>query len=117
MSPLRFVGDVGAGDEELDEAARRAETPRRHARCSPESMKVPSEIYPASAATNPTVGANCRRGEQQMPRGRLKFGGRWTLEDSGRDYALKSTHEKTNTHGFTQVRGSREEIKPLLLLV
>ena len=54
---------------------------------------------------------------RQMPRGRLKFGGRWTLEDSGRDYALKSTHEKTNTHGFTQVRGSREEIKPLLLLV
>ena len=117
MSPLRSVGDVGAGDEELDEAARRAETPRRHARCSPESMKVPSEIYPASAATSPTVGANCRRGEQQMPRGRLKFGGRWTLEDPGRDYALKSTHEKTNTHGFTQVRGSREEIKPLLLLV
>ena len=33
-----------------------------------------------------------------MPRGRLKFRGRWTLEDSGRDYALKSTHEKTNTH-------------------
>ena len=30
---------------------------------------------------------NCRRGEQQMPRGRLEFGGRWTLEDSGRDYA------------------------------
>ena len=58
-----------------------------------------------------------------MPRGRLKFGGRWTLEDSGRDYALKNTHGITNTygitntHGFTQVRGSREEIKPLLLLV
>ena len=35
-----------------------------------------------------------------MPRGRLKFGGRWTLEDSGRDCAMKSTHEKTNTHGL-----------------
>ena len=35
---------------------------------------------------------------KQMPRGRLKFGGRWTLEDSGRDYALKSTHEETSTH-------------------
>ena len=51
-----------------------------------------------------------------MPRGRLKFGGRWTLEDSGRDYALKSTHREAHTR-FTQVRGSREEIKPLLLLV
>ena len=79
--------------------------------------KVPSEFDPASATASPTVGANCRRGEQQMPMGRLKFGGRWTLEDSGRDYVRESTHEKINTHGFTQVRGPREEVKPLLLLV
>ena len=86
LADRSLVDDVGA--EELDEAARRAETPQRHARCSPESMKkVPSEISPASATTSPTVGANCRGGEQQMPRDRLKFGGRWTLEDSGRDYA------------------------------
>ena len=51
-----------------------------------------------------------------MPMGRLKFGGRWTLEDSGRDYALKSTHGEAHTR-FTQVRGPREQVKPLLLLV
>ena len=41
----------------------------------PESTKkVPSELLPASATRCPTVGANCRRIDQQMPRGRLKFG-------------------------------------------
>ena len=69
------MAPVGSVDVEPDEVARRAETPRRYARCSPESMKkVPSEFDPASATTSPTVGANCRRGEQQMPRDRLKFG-------------------------------------------
>ena len=33
-----------------------------------------------------------------MPGDRLEFGGRWTLEDSGRDYVLKSTHRNTHTH-------------------
>ena len=49
-----------------------------------------------------------------MPRGRLKFGGRWTLEDSGRDCAIEITRTHTR---FTQVRGPREEVKPLLLLL
>ena len=35
-----------------------------------------------------------------MPMGRLKFGADWTLEDSGRDYALRCTYERTNTHGL-----------------
>ena len=34
-----------------------------------------------------------------MPRGRLEFGGRWTLEDSGRDCAMElRTNTHTNTH-------------------
>ena len=68
------MDDVGAGEEELDEAVQRAETPRPYARRSPELVKVPSEFDPASATTSPTVGANCRRGEQKMPRDRLELG-------------------------------------------
>ena len=34
----------------------------------------------------------------QMPRGRLEFGGRWTLEDSGRDCAMEAhTNNTANT--------------------
>ena len=42
--------------------------------------------------------------------------GRWTLVAPGRDYASEYSRTHTRTR-FTQVRGPREEVKPLLLLL
>ena len=72
---------------------------------------------PASAAAGPTVGANCRGCVTADAIGWLKMWGRWTLEDPGRACTHEHAHKEHNTHGFTQVRGSREEITPLLLPV
>ena len=70
---------------------------------------------PASAAAGPTVGANCRRGEQTYAMGRLMLGpnGRWRHRGG---IMRRITHKHTHTR-FTQVQGPREEVKPLLLLV
>ena len=72
---------------------------------------------PDSATAGPTVGANCRRGEQTDAIG-WQVRGRWTLLVPVRDSALKNAHgrHKMNTR-YTQVQGPREEVKPLLLLV
>ena len=55
--------------------------------------------------------------KRQMPWVGLSWG-RWMLVIPGRDYALE--HARTHTHAhtrFTQVRGPRKEVKPLLLLL
>jgi hypothetical protein len=55
-----------------------------------------------------------RHGETTYAMAWLKKGPNTALEDSGEGNALTSTTEKDTT--ATQVRGSRKEIKPLLLL-
>ena len=66
--PLDFTGAAVVGEEDASVRGRwRCRVPEL-------TKKVPSEFDPASVTTSPTVGANCRRDEQQMPRGRLKFG-------------------------------------------
>ena len=71
---------------------------------------------PASAATGPTVGANCRHGEQTDAWGRLKLGPMDT-GGTGEEWCVElHTRSKAHTRS-TQVQGPREEAKPLLLLV
>ena len=53
---------------------------------------------------------------RQMPWDGLSWG-RWTLEPPGRDTALKSANGSNEHTRNTQVRGPREEVKPLLLPV
>ena len=79
---------------------------------------------PASAAASPTVGANCRGGVTTDAMGWLKCGAGWTLLAPGRASTLESVHETHTTHTdthrhtrFTQVRGPRVEVTPLLLPV
>jgi hypothetical protein len=71
------------------------------------------------------VGANCRGLITADAIGWLELGPEWTLEEPGEgkrgeDHTRKDTknsHKHTQTPGFTQVQGPREEVRPLLLLV
>ena len=93
--------------------------------------KIPSEINPTSAAISPTVGANCRGGNTQMPRGRLILGPNGCLwirggiawrshtrrtheEHEEQEQETKNTNTSTSTPRCTLLRGPREEVKPLL---
>ena len=84
----------------------------------PDAMIEPVRMKtPASAATDPTVGANCRGGITADAIGWLELGadGRWRHRGG---FVRRNTYAKyTNTHGFTQVQGPREEVRPLLLPV
>ena len=93
---------------------------------SPEARMEPVRMNtPASASDCPTVGANCRGGVTTDAMGWLKCGAGWTLLAPGRASTLESvlneecnTHTNTHEHTrFTQVRGPRVEVTPLLLPV
>ena len=72
---------------------------------------------PASTAAGPTVGANCRRGEQTDAIGWLKLGPMDAVgTGEGLCAGLCTQRTQTQTR-FTKVQGPREELKPLLLLV
>ena len=60
------------------------------------------------------MGANCRRGEQTNAMGRLKLG---PMCPGGSGGEGDEEHTHTLDTRFTQVRGPREEVTPLLLLV
>jgi hypothetical protein len=60
-----------------------------------------------------TVASMFHHGETTYAMGWLKEGPNYVLEDSGEGNILRSTIERDTT--ATQVRGSRMEIKPLLL--
>ena len=59
----------------------------------------------------------CRGGIMADAIGWLEFGADGCWRHRG-GFVRRDTHTKnTNTHGFTQVQGPREEARPLLLLV
>ena len=59
----------------------------------------------------------CRGGTQTDAIGRLILGPMDAGGTGEGRCVWRRTRKDTNTHRFTQVQGSREEIKPLLLLV
>ena len=74
----------------------------------------PIRINPASATISPTVGANCRGGNTQMPRGRLSLGPNVRLRIRGGIARWSHTRRTLQTQRSTLLRGPREEVKPLL---
>ena len=75
-------------------------------------MKIPSEINPTSATIGPTVGANCRGGNTQMPRGRLNLGPNgclWFRGGIARWSRTRRTHEEHEEQARTRTRTARTQ--------